>query len=173
MIERKDAVIILGSSRKDGNTSAIVDVFNKDFNFEVIHLIEKNIGYYDYEHRNLDDDFHKIIDNIIQKDLIIFATPVYWYTMSAPLKTFFDRFSDLVRIRKETGRKLKGKAMMVISCGSYALDFDFYLPFRKSAEYLHMNYIGDVHGWMTSDTVPEEVRMTVEAFSKNLKVSEI
>ena len=169
MINNEDAIIILGSSRRDGNTKKIVDIFNRDFNFEVIHLIDKNIGYYDYEYKNQHDDFPGIIDKMVEKELIIFATPVYWYTMSAPLKTFFDRFSDLVRIRKDIGRKLKKKAMMVISCGSTALDFDFYVPFRKSAEYLNMNYIGDIHGWMTSEAVPQEVELTIEAFGKNLR----
>lgn len=173
MTTQKDAIIILGSSRKDGNTKKIVDIFNRDLHFEIVHLIEKNITYYDYEHKNRDDDFFGIITKIIEKDLIIFATPVYWYTMSAPLKTFFDRFSDLVRIRKEVGRKLRGKEMMVISCGSSALDFDFYLPFRKSAEYLDMTYLGDIHGWMTTDTVPEEVKRNIVAFSNNMKALRI
>ncbi|MCB0374461.1 MAG: NAD(P)H-dependent oxidoreductase, partial [Sinomicrobium sp.] len=163
-----EAIIILGSSRKDGNTQKIVDIFNREFRFEVVHLIEKNIGYYDYTHSNRDDDFSGIIDKIADKKLVIFATPVYWYSMSAPLKTFFDRFSDLLRLRKDVREKLIGKEMMVISCGSSALDYDFYLPFRKTAEYLKMNYIGDIHGWAFADTVPEEVATNIEAFSKNL-----
>ncbi len=172
MIDEKDAIIILGSSRKDGNTKKIVDFFNTDFNFEVVNLIEKNIGYYDYEYNNQNDDFYGIIDKIIDKKLIIFATPVYWYSMSAPLKTFFDRLSDLIRIRKDAGRKLKGKTIMSISCGSEALDFDFHLPFRKSAEYLYMNYLGDLHGWMPYNEnalIPEEVEQNIISFTKKLK----
>ncbi|MEM9686546.1 MAG: NAD(P)H-dependent oxidoreductase [Bacteroidota bacterium] len=169
MTVHHNAIIILGSSRTDGNTKEIVTRFNKDFNFEVVHLIEQDIGYYDYEHKNHDDDFFGIVGRLITKELIIFATPVYWYTMSAPLKTFFDRFSDLLRTRRDMIEKLKGKSMMVISCGSSALDYDFYMPFRKTAEYLEMKYVGELHGWMTSDTVPEEVKIKIETFREHLK----
>ena len=168
-----DAIIILGSSRNDGNTKKIVDIFNRDFGYEVVHLIEKNISYYDYEHKNRNDDFLTIINKIVEKKLVIFATPVYWYSMSAPLKTFFDRLSDLLNIRKDLGEKLRGREMMVISCGSYAIDYDFYFVFRETAAYMKMNYIGDVHGWAVADTVPEDVIMKIEAFSKNLKALRI
>ena len=171
--KNNDAIIILGSSRKDGNTKKIVDIFNKDLNFEIVHLIEKNISYYDYEHKNRDDDFSRVMDKIAEKKLIIFATPVYWYSMSAPLKTFFDRFSDLLNIRRDIGEKLIGKQMMVISCGSSPIDYDFCFPFRETAGYMNMNYIGDIHGWMFTDTIPEEVKTKIEAFSKNLKALRI
>ena len=58
---------------------------------------------------------------------------------------------------------------MVISCGSSVLDYDFYMPFRKTAEYLGMKYAGDLHGWMTSDMVPEEVKLQIETFREHLK----
>ena len=66
--------------------------------------------------------------------------------MSGIMKVFFDRFSDLIRIEKETGRKLRGKNFAVISNShDNEIDFDFYIPFRKSAAYLGMNYVGNKH----------------------------
>jgi multimeric flavodoxin WrbA len=86
---------------------------------------------------------------IIEKyDTLIFATPIYWYSMSGIMKVFFDRFSDLIRIEKDWGRKLRGKKMAVISNShdfENDLEYDFYIPFRKSAEYLGMKYIGNKH----------------------------
>jgi multimeric flavodoxin WrbA len=70
------------------------------------------------------------------------VTPVYWYTMSGIMKVFFDRFSDLLRIEKDLGRKLRGKSMAVISCGAdeirrffatYSGDKCFFEPFRSMA----------------------------------------
>ena len=56
------------------------------------------------------------METIIQKyDTIIFATPVYWYSMSGTLKTFFDRLSDLLHYKKELGRQMRGKKMAMIS----------------------------------------------------------
>ena len=66
--------------------------------------------------------------------------------MSGIMKVFFDRFSDLIRIEKETGRLLRGKNMAVISNShDNELEYDFYIPFKKSADYLGMKYLGEKH----------------------------
>ncbi len=140
-------VIILGSSRSVGNTSKSIVAISEKYNIDVIDLNNYTFSYYDYESKNLDDDFLPLITSIIEKyDTLIFATPVYWYNMSGIMKVFFDRFSDLIRVKKETGRKLKGKNMSVISNShSDNIERSFYIPFQKSADYLGMNYIGDIH----------------------------
>jgi len=140
-------VIIVGSSRSNGNTTKIVAGIAEQFNFDIVNLGEHNISYYDYESKNKDDDFLPLIKNIIEKyDTLIFATPVYWYSMSGIMKVFFDRFSDLIRVEKGTGRKLRGKKMIAISNShDNEIDATFYLPFQKSAAYLGMDYIGNKH----------------------------
>jgi multimeric flavodoxin WrbA len=140
-------VIILGSSRKNGNTTKIVDEISKDNGIDVIDLSDYNISYYDYESKNIEDDFLPLIKGILEKyDTLIFATPVYWYNMSGIMKVFFDRFSDLIRIEKETGRKLRGKKIGVISNSHEdAIEDGFYFPFKKSADYLGMEYLGHAH----------------------------
>lgn len=140
-------LIILGSSRKDGDTKRIVDELITISNWDFIDLSDYNFSYYDYQHNNLHDDFlslmRKIIDNY---DVLIFATPVYWYSMSGIMKVFFDRITDLLDIEKELGRKLRNKSMAVLSCslgdnlGEY-----FWLPFSETAKYLGMNYLGNIH----------------------------
>ena len=140
-------VIIVGSSRSNGNTSAIAHKIAVDIKADVIDLREYTISYYDYESNNIADDFLPLIKSVLEKyDTIVFATPVYWYAMSAIMKVFFDRFSDLIKIEKETGRKFRGKNMFVVS-NSYdeELDYDFYMPFRLSANYLGINYLGNKH----------------------------
>ncbi|HEX5742325.1 MAG TPA: NAD(P)H-dependent oxidoreductase [Flavobacteriaceae bacterium] len=140
-------VIIIGSSRINGNTNRIATEIATRYNFDVINLSDYSFSYYDYESNNLTDDFFPLIKNIIEKyNTLIFATPVYWYSMSGIMKVFFDRFSDLIRIEKETGRKLRGKNMGVISNShDSTIDDVFYIPFRKSAAYLGMNFIGNQH----------------------------
>jgi len=140
-------VIILGSSRSKGNTAKSIVAISEKYNIDVIDLNNYKFSYYDYESKNLDDDFLPLITSIIEKyDTLIFATPVYWYNMSGIMKVFFDRFSDLIRVKKEIGRKLKGKNMAVISNShSDHIEKSFYIPFQKSADYLGMNYTGDIH----------------------------
>ena len=144
---RNKTVIILGSSRKNGNTTKIVDEISKEHRIEVINLSDFNISYYDYESKNREDDFFPLIKGIIENyDTLIFATPIYWYNMSGIMKVFFDRFSDLIRIEKETGRKLRGKKIGVISNShDDEIEESFYIPFKKSADYLGMEYLGHAH----------------------------
>ena len=140
-------VIIVGSSRNIGNTSKITEAISNQFNIDVINLNNYQFSYYDYESKNREDDFLLLMRTIISNyDTLIFATPIYWYSMSWIMKVFFDRFSDLIRIEKSTGRQLRGKEFAVISNShDDEIDYDFYLPFRKSAEYLGMKYIGNKH----------------------------
>jgi multimeric flavodoxin WrbA len=153
---REKTVIIIGSSRNNGNTTRIANSVASQNNYDVVNLNNYEFSYYDYESKNRDDDFFPLVKEIIENyDTIIFATPIYWYSMSGIMKVFLDRFSDLVRVEKETGRKLRGKRMGVISnSGETALDYDFYIPFKKSAQYLGMQYIGDMH--INAETLEEK-----------------
>ncbi|CAD0000998.1 NAD(P)H-dependent oxidoreductase [Flavobacterium chungangense] len=54
-------VIILGSSRKNGNTTKIVDEISKENNLDVVNLSDYTISYYDYESKNIGDDFLPLI----------------------------------------------------------------------------------------------------------------
>lgn len=140
-------VIIVGTSRNNGNTTKIAAEIANQYAADVINLNDYQFSYYDYEGKNKDDDFYPLIKSIIAKyDTLIFATPNYWYNMSGIMKVFFDRCTDIISIEKETGKSLKGKKCGVISNShSDELESEFYIPFRKSAEYLGMEYIGNAH----------------------------
>ena len=76
-------IIISGSSRKGGNTSSIINELANILNCEVIHLFDYKISHYDYEHKNVSDDFIPLMQKLINEyDTFILATPVYWYSMS-------------------------------------------------------------------------------------------
>lgn len=140
-------VIILGSSRKNGETKKVVTELIRISDWDLIDLTDFKISHFDYEHLNKNDDFIELIKKITDSyEVLIFATPVYWYSMSGIMKVFFDRITDLLTIEKELGRKLRGKNMAVISCSNGDnLEDNFWLPFKKSAEYLGMNYLTDLH----------------------------
>ncbi len=140
-------VIILGSARKNGETKKVVTELMRISDCDLIDLKDYNIAHFDYEHLNRNDDFIKLIKRITDNyNVLIFATPTYWYSMSGIMKVFFDRLTDLLRIEKELGRKLRNKYMAVISCSNGDnLKDAFWLPFKKSTEYLGMEYITDLH----------------------------
>ncbi len=159
-------IIIQGSARPKGDTNTIVNYMALKNGYDVIDLYSKNIGHYDYDYKNEGDDFLPLISNIIKNyNTIIFATPVYWYTMSGHMKVFFDRISDLIRIHKDLGRQLRGKNMAMVSCSnSNDVISGFNRPFVESANYLGMNYLGDIHTWVENDNIPVEVKGIIDGF---------
>ncbi len=161
-------VIIQGSARTRGDTQIVANYLNKNHQFDVIDLKTKNIGHFDYEFKNASDDFIPLMKNIIEKyDTIIFATPVYWYAMSGVLKVFFDRMSDLLHYKKELGRQLRGKNMAMISnSNTNDLKIGFSMPFIESANYLGMNYLGDIHTWVENGEIHTEAKELIDAFRK-------
>ena len=165
-------VIIQGSSRSSGNTNKIVNYIQSNIGFDVIDLYTKDIGHFDYEFKNANDDFIGLMTDVISKyDTIIFATPVYWYSMSGIMKVFFDRISDLLKTHKDLGRQLRGKNMSMISCSDYnGLATGFNMPFVESAKYLGMNYLGDIHTWVENNEVPLKVQTIIDNFLANLNL---
>lgn len=96
-------VLILSSTpRKGGNSDILCDQFAKGareagHQVEKVRLAEKNIGYchacYACRHHGCvqQDDAGAILDQMMAADVIVLATPVYFYTMSAQLKALIDR----------------------------------------------------------------------------------
>ena len=160
-------LIILGSARSDGNTRKMVDFLLQHVSADWIDLNEYSFSDYDYKYQNAEDDFIELADKMVKYENIVFATPVYWYAMSAVMKRFFDRFSDIVGPRKAVGRRLAGKHLFALACSSDSMEYDgFFMPFKMTAEYLDMNFGGDVHTWVEDDELPEEVKRRLLDFSK-------
>src|SRR5690606_7308447 len=106
----KKTLIISGSSRQNSNTNFYIQSVFGQTDFVQINLLDENIAPYNYSNLYPENDgFIKITETMLQYQSIVLATPVYWYAMSGLMKTFFDRFSDLISTRKEVGRKLKDK----------------------------------------------------------------
>lgn len=149
--------IILGSSRVDGNTHSLVKLFMKHQPSDLFDLKDYSISAFDYHHQNKNDDFLGLIKVLRNYDKLIFATPVYWYSMSAQMKVFFDRISDLLTIEKSLGRALNGKFCSVLATGSdESVPECFVAPFQLSADYLGMKFISAFYCSCTSGFVDEE-----------------
>ncbi len=140
-------VIILGSSRSSGHSAQMARRIASRIGAAVIDLKAYQIAHYDYDHNYQKDDFIELIREIITKaDTLIFATPVYWYSMSGRMKVFFDRLTDLLEIEKDLGRQLRGKSMAVIATSNgNNLGEDFWKPFKETARYLGMSYLANAH----------------------------
>lgn len=99
----KNVLIISASPRKNGNSDMLCDRFAQGAlemgnNVEKIFLASKNIGYCygcgvcNSTHKCVQkDDMTEILDKMVTADIIVLATPVYFYTMDGQMKTFIDR----------------------------------------------------------------------------------
>lgn len=101
----KKVLVISASPRKGGNSDTLCDEFMKGAidsgnTVEKIFLRDKKINYCtgcgfcntnDYTACSQKDDMALILDKIVIADVIVMATPVYFYTMDGQMKTFIDR----------------------------------------------------------------------------------
>lgn len=97
--------VIYGSSRKNGNSEQLADRLVEGLHADKIHLTDFNIEpIRDYRHSEKepypDDDYHHVIERVLAQDVIVFATPIYWYGASGLTKTFIDRWSQSLRENK-------------------------------------------------------------------------
>jgi len=145
-------LVILGSSRSRGNTRLLVETTFEASQYRLIGLNELLFSGYDYDHANRDDDFLALAEMLTDHGRIVLATPVYWYSMSATLKRFVDRLSDLVTIRKPLGRALAGRRLYVLATSTEpSLPAGFEQTFRSTAEYLDMVWGGCLHVCFETD----------------------
>lgn len=104
----KKILIISGSPRKNGNSDTLCNEFMKGAEeagnkVEKIRLAEKNIDFCRTCEKcctnevcscNQNDDVANIIQKMIDADVIVLATPTYFYGMSAQLKALIDRTAE-------------------------------------------------------------------------------
>jgi putative NADPH-quinone reductase len=146
-------LVILGSARPDGETRRAIDLAFAPKAIDLVVLPDFAIGGYDYQHINAQDDFAAIAHRMAETDHVIFATPVYWYAMSAPLKIFFDRLTDMTENLKGLGKSLAGRRVWVIATGvESALPEGFEVPFARTADYFGMRYRGAAYLFTGDDS---------------------
>lgn len=160
-------IFIVGTSRLDGNTRRLVDLVNQNINAPVVNLSDCIILPYSYQKEERTDDFIKVASDLLKYKRIVFATPVYWYSMSSQMKVFFDRFSDLITERKDLGRALAGRKTYLISTGTdNELPPGFESPFELTSKYLDMEFQGSLYGCVKQDLIISQalaVRATIFA----------
>ncbi len=100
----KKVLILSGSPRKNGNSDTLCEQFLKGsleagHEVEKIFISSKNIGYCKacYYCQKSDgicaikDDMNEILEKILQSEVIVLSSPVYFYSIDAQLKALIDR----------------------------------------------------------------------------------
>ena len=145
---------LIGSPRKNGNTDLLVDQIligskTKGHSAEKLYLYDYTISLCtdcrtckkgDYV-CCINDEMQKIYPKMESADVIIFGTPIYWYSPTAKMKMLMDRMRPFV-----TNGRFKGKKAVVVApsaegtkaCGPL-LEM-----FRMSFEYLGIEFVGKI-----------------------------
>jgi len=148
---------VVGSPRRNGNTHILVSKIldgagEAGARTEILFLDDLDIRECDGCHAcwegsecSKHDDMNALYHKIIESDVIIFGTPVYWYSPTALMKAFIDRF--VYFNSPENRAKIKGKSAVI------AIPFEEKTPetaaltvamFEKSFRYLEMSFAGTV-----------------------------
>ncbi|MEK4426091.1 flavodoxin family protein [Solibacillus sp. FSL K6-1523] len=95
--------VIYGGNRLNGNTETLTklaiqgldveEVYLKDYLIEPI--IDKRHAEEGFSEVN--DDYNSIINRNLPHDILIFSTPIYWYSMTGTMKNFIDRWSQTLK----------------------------------------------------------------------------
>jgi multimeric flavodoxin WrbA len=158
--ERMDTMakilVLNGSSRENGNTEQLTDVILEGVSCTRINIRDFLIQpIVDKRHdpegfTTVADDYDQIIKLVRQHDVLIFATPIYWYGMSGHMKQFIDRWSQSLRdTRFSFKEEMKKKKAFVIICGGdnpYIKGLPLIQQFQYIFQFMGIEYIGYVIG---------------------------
>lgn len=110
----KKIVIVSATPRKNGNSEILANEFMKGAiesgnEVEMIKIREMNLQFCKgcfaclKTHKCVvKDDFTvKVLNTLKDADVIVFATPVYYYAVSGQLKTFIDRMNPLYDMKQK------------------------------------------------------------------------
>lgn len=187
----KKIIIISGSPKKNGNTATLVKWFEEGARsaktgIEIINAaslksrIKGCAACRACQKRReygcvMDDEVAGVLKKMAEADIIVMATPLYFFSMSAQLKTIFDRMFSLYKWDNEAGTMrtvLKGRTLVLIASAFEDVGLDaLEKPFALTADYTGMKYFsllvpnagesGDLKG-------REDVRKKAISFGKNV-----
>jgi len=157
----KKILIINGSPRSKGNTAVlseqlIAGAVEAGADVEIIRLqgleIQPCDGCDSCQTKSggcvISDDMQEIYPKLQDADVIVIASPVYWFNMTAQTKAFLDRWYALV---SESGFDLEGKRLSLLMVYG---DTDLYTSgginvihtLESICRYTGMDFDGIVHG---------------------------
>lgn len=128
----KKILILNGSPRKNGNTSVLIDAFSKGaieagnsvssflLNDMNIHGCKGCFG----GGKNAEspcvqkDDMDKIYAHYIAADIVVLASPLYYWTISGQLKSAFDRLFAVAECNKDYENPRKGAVLLMAAEGN-------------------------------------------------------
>jgi multimeric flavodoxin WrbA len=178
-----NTVILFGSPRKEGNTVQLVNILSKTLkekghNVRTIYLNDLNIrpcqgclACIPEGICRINDDMKDIRKYIMESDIIVYATPIYWFSPSSQLKLVIDR--SLAFLDENYGSRIKGKkAVTIMTCADE--DIETCRPsidiFKKTFSLLGLEYAGSIEatGCEEKCTVRNEYKKKTKKLAESI-----
>ncbi|TGB04906.1 flavodoxin family protein [Halobacillus salinus] len=149
--------ILDGGGRRDGNTQTLtervvdgIEVSRFGLKEYDIHAISDERHEEDGFHA-VDDDYDALMTEVMKHDVILFATPIYWYSMTATMKGFIDRWSQSMRQPKfaDFREQMAEKKAFVVAVGGdnpYVKGLPMIQQFANIFEFVHLPFEGYILG---------------------------
>lgn len=150
-------VVLQGSPNKKGSTHILADCFRQgaeaaSHTVEMIDAAHANIHpctgcvHCGYEGPCVQkDDVEEIRKKILEADMLVFATPLYYYGMSAQLKILIDRFCAFNSSIQRKGMK---SALLTVAWNSDSWTFEaLEAHYKTLVRYLNLTDMGMVLGY--------------------------
>ncbi len=153
----KNIVILNGSPRKNGNTSALVKAFTQGAESAGHTVTEFFLGGMDIHgckgcfggHSSREcpcvqqDDMNKIYPAVKDSDVVVLSSPLYYWTMSGQIRTALDR---LFALEEGDGNLLRGNgrgSVLLMAAEGHGFE-DAVLYFDHLMEHLRWKNLGKV-----------------------------
>jgi multimeric flavodoxin WrbA len=157
---RKKILVLCGSPKKDGNTVTLVSWFVEGARTKGSRIEVVNTAFLKYKSSGcvscrscqkltkyecvINDEAKPVLTKMAEVDVIVMATPLYFFAASAQLKLVFDRMFSLYKWDNHAGTMktpLKGKTFVLIASAFEAIGLDaLKKPFALTAEYTGMKF---------------------------------
>lgn len=155
----KKMLILNGSPKKDGNTSIMIKWLCDSIGTKA-DIVIVNTAFLKYKVNGciscrkcqkidkyeccIDDEAKPVLAKMADVDVIVFATPLYFFGASAQTKLVMDRMFSLYKWDNDAGTMktpLKGKTMVVLASAFEDVGLDVLeKPFKLTAEYTGMKF---------------------------------
>lgn len=165
--------VIYGGNRSNGNVETLTKLATQGLMIEEIYLKDCVIQpIIDKRHAaegftDVSDDYNAVIDSILPHDILIFSTPIYWYSMTGAMKNFIDRWSQTLRDPNYPDFKalMSSKKAYVIAVGGdepYIKGLPMIQQFQHIFDFVGITFEGYILG---EGNKPGEILQDLKALS--------
>lgn len=176
-------VVLYGSSRTTSNTELLTKKAIAGLDAKEIYLRDFTVKpivdgrHTEHGFDEVDDDYDTIIKQVEQSYIILFSTPIYWYSMSGLMKNFIDRWSQTLRDPKfpDFKKNMSGKKAYVLAVGGdepHMKGLAMIDQFRWIFQFVGMSFAGYIigEGNKPEDILQDEMALlSAKKLNKELK----